>query len=352
MRRAMIRCAAAKRGASRCERLSRHRRAASSAVVFDVDGVLIRGAETVSSAPTVLQGLIDRDVPFLVMTNGGGVHESVRAEKLSERFGVPIEEEQIIQSHTPMKGLVDLYHDKPVLIVGKNYDAHLDFARRYGFRFPISVEQYHRAMPLLYPDMKPVEKNVPELPVDILSTPIAAVFAVSDPLYWGRELQICCDVLRSTGLPGEVTDRQTLPLYSSCADFLYAAEYSASPRFGSGSFMTALEALHNGITDDPTDALSYVSYGKPHRVSFQYARDLLEARVDGRDSLQRIYMVGDNGGTDIKGANDAGDPWFSVLTRSGLFKGEGNHPDHPGHAVIDDVGGLLELVDQFESEQE
>ena len=61
-------------------------------------------------------------------------------------------------------------------------------------------------------------------------------------------------------------------------------------------------------------------------------------------------MVGDNAETDIKGANDAGDSWFSVLTRSGLFKGSGNHPEHPGREVIDDVSGLLNIVDAFENE--
>jgi len=321
---------------------SYQRFASSSAVVFDVDGVLVRGNETVSAAPDVLRGLVERDVPFLVMTNGGGVDESVRAIKLSERFGVEIGADQIIQSHTPMKDLVQKYANDPVLLVGKHYDKLAHLADAYGFRYPVTVEQYHSQTPLLYPDMEPVES--PPLPrdLDLSKTPIKAVLALTDPIMWGRELQICCDVLR-----------QGVPLYSSCADFIYAAEYTGGPRFGSGAFMTALQALYDELSSIDGDGakLSYVQYGKPWSVTFSYARRVLEKKLgsSGANSLKRVYMVGDNPETDIRGANDAGDPWFSVLTRSGLFQGDDNHPIHPGAAVVDDVGGLLKLVDDFEA---
>ena len=59
-------------------------------------------------------------------------------------------------------------------------------------------------------------------------------------------------------------------------------------------------------------------------------------------------MIGDNPETDISGANQAGRPWSSVLTRSGLFKGT-NDQTHPGDHVIDDVGELLEIIDEFEA---
>ena len=200
-------------------------RYASSAVVFDVDGVLIRGAETVESAPSVLQGLRDRDVPFMLMTNGGGYHESTRAKKLTERFGVPIDDDQIIQSHTPMRELVSKYKDDPVLLVGKRYEHLIHLAKEYGFRYPVSIEQYHKEFPLLYPDMDPVDCETLPSDLDLKRKPIRAVLALTDPLMWGRELQICCDVLSSNGMPGSVLAHQGVPLHSSCADFVYAAEY-------------------------------------------------------------------------------------------------------------------------------
>ncbi len=326
---------------------SSQRRNASSAVVFDVDGVLILGGKTVPSAPGVLQGLRDRNVPFMLMTNGGGYHESTRAQKLTERFGVRIEDDQIIQSHTPMKELVSEYKDKPVLIAGKRYEHLLHLAKEYGFKYPVSIEQYHKEYPLLYPDMDPVECE--PLPDDLKleETPISAVLALTDPLMWGRELQICCDVLGSNGLPGSVLKNQGVPLYSSCADFVYAAEYEASPRFGSGAFVSALEALYKELHDG--EELSKVTrYGKPWPRTYEYANRRIQESLG---EVKRIYMVGDNAETDIKGANDAGDPWFSVLTRSGLFKGSGNHPIHPGRAVVDDVSGILDLVDSFEASE-
>lgn len=41
------------------------------------------------------------------MTNGGGKLESERVKELSEKLGVPIREENFVQSHTPFKLLLD-----------------------------------------------------------------------------------------------------------------------------------------------------------------------------------------------------------------------------------------------------
>lgn len=331
------------------------RRAASCAVVFDVDGVLVRGKETIDAAPGVLRGLVDRNIPFLVMTNGGGVYEEKRAESLSERFGVKIHSDQIIQSHTPMKEQVATHADDRVLLVGKNYGNLTQLAEAYGFRDTVTVEQYHREVrtrrwvprvcvfrsflvfrsplkqkwagqtcgficsiafcccaqvPLSYPDMSPVE--APPIAGGISSKPIKAILALTDPIYWGRELQICCDVLLSGGVLGPASTKQQVryaysipthppatnlyhksekkvtkylflsllliflsqvPLYSSCADLIYAAEYEHSPRFGSGSFIVALEALYGKLAEDE---LSYVKYGKPYSRTFDYAHTILK----------------------------------------------------------------------------
>jgi ribonucleotide monophosphatase NagD (HAD superfamily) len=37
-------------------------------------------------------------------------------------------------------------------------------------------------------------------------------------------------------------------------------------------------------------------------------------------------MIGDNPEGDIEGANRKG--WVSILVRTGLFQGDGNHPVH------------------------
>jgi hypothetical protein len=40
---------------------------------------------------------------------------------------------------------------------------------------------------------------------------------------------------------------------------------------------------------------------------------------------------------DIKGANAAEGPWVSVLLRTGVFTGTGNHTNHPARIVVDNV---------------
>jgi hypothetical protein len=62
---------------------------------------------------------------------------------------------------------------------------------------------------------------------------------------------------------------------------------------------------------------------------------------------RRVYMFGDspdsgnyrgcimNNTLDIRGANEYG--WYSILVRTGNFKGEGNSPVYPAKRVFDDV---------------
>lgn len=40
---------------------------------------------------------------------------------------------------------------------------------------------------------------------------------------------------------------------------------------------------------------------------------------------------------DVKGANNAAGPWVSVLLRTGVFTGTGNHSEHPAKIVVHDV---------------
>jgi len=53
----------------------------------------------------------------MLLTNGGGTHESERAKKLSEELEVDITDSMIVQSHSPFEDLHDL-KDKTVLVLG------------------------------------------------------------------------------------------------------------------------------------------------------------------------------------------------------------------------------------------
>jgi hypothetical protein len=64
----------------------------------------------------------------------------------------------------------------------------------------------------------------------------------------------------------------------------------------------------------------------------------------GFSHAEPIYMVGDNADVDIRGANEAGEPWVSVLVRTGVFDGDGNHATHPADIVVDDVADAVAAV--------
>ena len=61
--------------------------ASTVGVVFDIDGVLLRGGVAIDGARAALSMLRAASVPFVVMTNGGGMPERVRAEQVSAALG-------------------------------------------------------------------------------------------------------------------------------------------------------------------------------------------------------------------------------------------------------------------------
>ena len=57
---------------------------------FDLDGVLIRGKGGVPGAVEALKRLTALRVPFIFVTNGGGVTEANKAAELCVRFGIEV----------------------------------------------------------------------------------------------------------------------------------------------------------------------------------------------------------------------------------------------------------------------
>ena len=97
-----------------------------------------------------------------------------------------------------------------------------------------------------------------------------------------------------------------------------------------------LQSIYRELTEKE---LEIVQYGKPMKVTFDYCRNKLEelAKNQGiHEPIDRMYMVGDNLMSDIKGANDSGDPWRSVLVKTGLYKGELDH-EQPAHHITPDA---------------
>lgn len=305
-------------------------------VVFDVDGVLLRGKQAIPGARQVLQDLKANDIPFAIMTNGGGYPEEKKAAQISEIVGETVSADLLCMSHTPMRQLVDKHGDELVLAVGKDCDELSAVMHNYGFKNVVTVGQLHSHFPTMYPDIK-LDAHVPH-GGRFDQEQFGAVFVLIDPIYWGRELQIVMDVLCSQqGTLGRNGERQSVPLYSACSDFQYVGEFHL-PRYGAGAFRAVMEDLYFRTTGHH---LEQTLFGKPEKTSFDYAETLIDGQ---HDAVERIYMIGDNPQTDVKGANQAAGRWKSILTLTGMHAGPGNDFTYPAYQVVQDVNEALEFM--------
>ena len=69
----------------------------SFGVAFDIDGVLYRGSKIIPSAKSTLLRLRKERIPFLLLTNNGGVPYEMKAKQLTKKLDVDIPEHQVRQ---------------------------------------------------------------------------------------------------------------------------------------------------------------------------------------------------------------------------------------------------------------
>lgn len=75
--------------------------------------------------------LKDQSIPFILLTNGGGKHETERVEEISEKLQVPLDATVLIQSHSPFAELAASLENKRVLVAGGDNDSCRRVAERY-----------------------------------------------------------------------------------------------------------------------------------------------------------------------------------------------------------------------------
>ncbi|KAF2034428.1 HAD-superfamily hydrolase [Setomelanomma holmii] len=343
------------------------------AFAFDIDGVLVRSSDALPRAHKALSFLQSQRIPFILLTNGGGKHESERVADLSSKLGVDIDTNMFIQSHTPFAGM-DRYKDKTVMVVGGEADKCRDVAQAYGFKSVVTPADILAAYPEVWPfseQFLPYYRTFTRpLPAPIdSSSPAAslridAIFVYNDPRDWGLDAQIIKDVLLSSrGILGTLSTKNgnaALPnngyqqdgqptLYFSNPDLLWAAKYHL-PRLGQGGFREAFEGIWAAITGGPAKGvqLQKVVMGKPYQPTYEYAEQRIishRSRLLGQDKgrlapLRRVYMVGDNPESDIAGGNNYKSPygtdWMSVLVQTGVFV-HGTTPSHQPRQIVGDV---------------
>ena len=59
-------------------------------IAFDIDGVLIKGKTVLPQAQRVIKTLYNARIPYIFLTNGGGVSEQSKAHELTTKLGIEV----------------------------------------------------------------------------------------------------------------------------------------------------------------------------------------------------------------------------------------------------------------------
>ncbi|KAE9967850.1 hypothetical protein EG328_007942 [Venturia inaequalis] len=359
------------------------------AFAFDIDGVLLRSHDPIPRAHEALSLLQQEKIPFILLTNGGGKTEAARVEELQERLKIPLDVSMFVQSHTPFADL-DQYKDKTILVLGGEEDKCRLVAENYGFKSVVVPGDIFVAHPEIWPfssQFLPFYKEFarplpkPIHPTDpSQSLKIDAIFVYNDPRDWGLDATLILDLLLSReGIMGTFSSKNgdtTLPncgyqsdgqpkLYFSNPDLWWAAKYRL-PRLGQGGFRESLEGLWAATTQEADRTnhgqkipLEKQVIGKPYQYTYAFAEGRLvkhrEAMVRGESfppivkagetppapsPLKRVYMVGDNPESDIRGGNNYKSPleteWHSILVETGVHN-KGSEPRWKPKQIVGDV---------------
>ena len=74
--------------------------------------------------------------------------------------------------------------------------------------------------------------------------------------------------------------------------------------------------------------VEYTQYGKPYKNTLDFVEYRLKEIAENLNAeITRVYMIGDNPNSDIKGANSQG--WISILVKTGVYQGQENDKENP-----------------------
>lgn len=224
------------------------------AFAFDIDGVLLHVNEPISGAAAALRYLHQQNIPFILLTNGGGRYEADRVADLQRRLGLDTDPNcggplpvlspaNFVQSHTPFQELLDDVagldaqgtpgsgggglRDQTILVTGSDAARIRTIAEQYGFKSVITPADILATYPAIYP-FEPLLKSVYAETARPLPKPllfeggklasqssngkpfsaatdlddskylrIAAAFVFNDPRDWALDIQLLTDVLQA-----------------------------------------------------------------------------------------------------------------------------------------------------------
>jgi len=275
-------------------------------LLFDIDGVLVRGKNVLPSAPKAFRMLVDDHgkfkVPTVFVTNAGNSLRYAKAIQLSEWLGVEIDEDQVVMAHSPLR-LFDDFMDRHVLVNGQG--PVYEIAKNLGFRNITTMEELRIAYRKLDCVDHIRREKIHKGPIKDIA-PIEALLLFGEPIRWETSLQLILDVLMTEGhLDGPYTlgRGRHLPVLACNMDLMWMSE-AHLPRFGHGAFLRCLEALFHKYTGEEMAYTALV--GKPSEITYYHAETMLQEharKIGVTQPLTTLYAVGDNVDTDIYGMN-------------------------------------------------
>ncbi|XP_022095993.1 haloacid dehalogenase-like hydrolase domain-containing 5 [Acanthaster planci] len=298
-------------------------------ILFDIDGVIVRGKRVLDQAIDAFQKLSDGQgqlrVPVVFVTNAGNKLRQHKAKQLTEWLGIKIHPDQVVMSHSPLK-MFPQFHDRHVLVSGQGPIK--EIAKGLGFTKVTTVDEVRDMFPHL--DMVDHQRRVPapDANVEIFLPRIEAVVLFGEPVRWETSLQLILDMLITNGQLSHTPDNipyPNIPVLGCNVDLMWMSE-AHLPRLGHGSFMVCLESLYKKITG--RDLLYTVLTGKPSQVTYHCAENVLsqQARAMGcAEPLRTLYAIGDNPMTDIYGAN-LYNQYLTAKAAKGLQNPTGRQP--------------------------
>ncbi|KAI3371526.1 hypothetical protein L3Q82_024111, partial [Scortum barcoo] len=278
----------------------------SFGLLFDIDGVLVRGRTPIPAAKQCFRNLVDRNgkykVPVVFVTNAGNCMRQTKAEHLSHLLEVEVSPDQVMLSHSPLR-MFTQFHKMHVLVSGQGPVE--EVARILGFQDVVTIDMVREAYPLL--DVVDHNRRPKDsIPPTKGLRPIDAVILFGEPIRWETNLALIVDVLQTNGNLDNAWGSMRyphIPVLACNMDLLWMAE-AKNPRFGHGMFLVCLENLYKKVTGYELKYEALI--GKPSVVTYNYAELLIRQqaeRLGWSTPVKRLYAIGDNPMADIYGAN-------------------------------------------------
>ncbi|PNF35572.1 Haloacid dehalogenase-like hydrolase domain-containing 5 [Cryptotermes secundus] len=264
-------------------------------LLFDIDGVIVRGKKVLPSALASFKRLIDSEgkfrVPTVFVTNAGNVMRHEKAEQLSSWLEIEVDEEQVVMAHSPLR-MFQQYHNKCVLISGQG--PIVEIAKNIGFKKIITIDQMRNTFPVLDAVDHKRRISVP-CTFEQYFPRIEVIILFGEPVRWETALQLLVDTLMTDGVPAHPTPHLVyphIPLLACNMDLQWMAE-ARMPRFGHGAFLLCLENLYKKITGH--NLIYTALIGKPSEITYHHAHHMVVRHAKNigiEHCMKRLYAIG------------------------------------------------------------